>query len=92
MPIEQEAGQIGPVDLLLMPIDGVYTIDPAQAVQTAERLKPGITIPMHYKTSKCGLPLAKVEDFTSEKSQPLRSLKQANWRSEKKPFRRTPKL
>ncbi len=75
VPIEQEARQIGPVDLLLMPIGGVYTIDPAQAVHTAERLKPGITIPMHYKTSKRGFPLAKVEDFTSEKSHPLRSLK-----------------
>ena len=73
MPIEQEARQIDQVDLLLMPIGGVYTIDPAQAVQTAERSKPGITIPMHYKTSKCGVPLAKVEDFSSEKSQPLRS-------------------
>jgi L-ascorbate metabolism protein UlaG (beta-lactamase superfamily) len=68
VPTEQEAMRIGPVDLLLMPIGGVYTIDPAQAAQTAQRLNPRITIPMHYKTPKCGFPLAKVEDFTSGKA------------------------
>ncbi len=65
---EQEAGQIGPVDVLLMPVGGVYTIDPAQATQTAQRINPKILIPMHYKTSHCGFPLAKVEDFTSGKA------------------------
>lgn len=65
---EQEAGQIGPVDVLLMPVGGVYTIDPAQATQTAQRINPRILIPMHYKTPRCGFPLAKAEDFTSGKS------------------------
>ncbi len=65
---EQEAGQIGPVDVLLMPVGGVYTIDPAQATQTAQRIDPKILIPMHYKTPHCDFPLAKVEDFTSGKA------------------------
>jgi L-ascorbate metabolism protein UlaG (beta-lactamase superfamily) len=68
VPSEQEAKQVGPVDLLLIPIGGVYTIDPAQAAQTTQRLNPRITIPMHYKTPQCGFPLAKVEDFTSGKA------------------------
>lgn len=67
VPDEREAQQIGPVDLLLMPIGGVYTIDPGQAGQTAQRLNPRIIIPMHYKTTRCGFPLAKVEDFASGK-------------------------
>jgi len=67
VPNEQEAKQVGPVDLLLMPVGGVYTIDPVQAGQTAQRLNPRITIPMHYKTPQCGFPLARVEDFTSGK-------------------------
>jgi len=65
---EQEAGQIGPVDVLLMPVGGVYTIDPAQATQTAQEINPKIIIPMHYKTPRCGFPLAKAEDFTSGKA------------------------
>lgn len=67
VPTEQEAKQIGPVDLLLMPIGGVYTIDPAQATQTAQRVKPKIIIPMHFKTPHCGFPLAIVDDFTAGK-------------------------
>jgi len=65
---EQEAKQIGAVDVLLMPVGGVYTIDPLQATQTAQKLSPKIIIPMHYKTPRCGFPLAKVEDFTSGKT------------------------
>jgi L-ascorbate metabolism protein UlaG (beta-lactamase superfamily) len=65
---DAEAKQIGPVDLLLMPVGGVYTIDPAQATQTAQKLTPNIVIPMHYKTPHCGFPLAQVEDFTSGKA------------------------
>jgi L-ascorbate metabolism protein UlaG (beta-lactamase superfamily) len=65
---DPEAKQIGPVDLLLMPVGGVYTIDPNQATQTAQKLSPRIVIPMHYKTPQCGFPLAKVEDFTSGKA------------------------
>ena len=65
---DSEAKQIGPVDLLLMPVGGLYTIDPAQASQTAQKLNPKVVIPMHYKTPHCGFPLAQVEDFTSGKS------------------------
>ncbi len=65
---DQEARPIGPVDVLLMPVGGVYTIDPAQAAQTAQKINPKIIVPMHYKTSHCGFPLAKVEDFTSGKT------------------------
>ncbi len=67
VPTEQEAKQIGPVDLLLLPVGGVYTVDPSQATQTAKRLSPRVTIPMHFKTPQCGFPLANVEDFTKGK-------------------------
>jgi L-ascorbate metabolism protein UlaG (beta-lactamase superfamily) len=65
---EEEARQIGPVDVLLMPVGGVYTIDPAQATQTAQKINPKVIIPMHYKTPHCGFPLARAENFTSGKS------------------------
>ena len=65
---EQEAKQVGPVDVLLIPVGGVYTIDPSQATQTAQKLGPKIIIPMHYKTAHCGFPLAPVGDFTAGKA------------------------
>lgn len=38
------------VDVLLIPVGGVYSIDADEATQIVERLKPSIVIPIHYKT------------------------------------------
>jgi len=54
---------IGPVDLLLLPVGGTYTVDAECAADIAEALKPGLIIPMHYKTDKCDLPISGVNDF-----------------------------
>jgi L-ascorbate metabolism protein UlaG (beta-lactamase superfamily) len=56
--------EMGKVDILLIPIGGVFTIDAALAVKIMNDIKPGITIPMHYKTAKCTFPIGQVEDFT----------------------------
>lgn len=42
--------EIGEVDILLVPVGGVYTVDAAGAAEVMRQLKPAITIPMHYKT------------------------------------------
>lgn len=68
IPTEQQIKQIGTVDLLLLPVGGVYTIDPSQATLTAQKLNPRVIIPMHFKTPRCGFPLASVEEFTQGKS------------------------
>lgn len=60
---KQELTKIGPVDLLLTPVGGTYTIDPTVATQVVSDLNPKITIPMHYKTQKCAFPLNEVDDF-----------------------------
>lgn len=67
IPNEEQLREIGRVDLLFVPVGGVYTIDPVQATKTVEKIQPKIAIPMHYKTSRCGFPLAPVEEFTKEK-------------------------
>lgn len=64
VPTDEQAKQIGPVDLLFIPVGGVYTIDPAQASKTLEKIQPKIAIPMHFKTPRCSFPLAQVEEFT----------------------------
>jgi L-ascorbate metabolism protein UlaG (beta-lactamase superfamily) len=65
---EKELAEIGPVDVLLIPIGGYYTIDPGEATRVAEQIKPKALIPMHFKTKKCGFPIAPVEDFLKGKS------------------------
>jgi L-ascorbate metabolism protein UlaG (beta-lactamase superfamily) len=43
--------QIGPVDVLLIPVGGVYTINGSEAKKVVEQLKPTqYIVPMHYGT------------------------------------------
>ena len=65
---QKELTEIGPVDLLLTPVGGFYTIDAKEAAQIAEAIKPKVLIPMHFKTEKCGFPIAPVEDFLRGKT------------------------
>ena len=51
VPTADQAKLIGKPDVLLLPVGGFYTIDPKQAKETMELLRPTLTIPMHYRTS-----------------------------------------
>jgi L-ascorbate metabolism protein UlaG (beta-lactamase superfamily) len=65
---DKELAEIGPVDLLLIPVGGYFTIDPKEATKVSEQIKPKVLIPMHFKTEKCGFPIAPVDDFLKGKS------------------------
>ena len=65
---DKELAEIGPVDILLIPVGGFFTIDPKEATRVAEQIKPRILIPMHFKTDKCGFSIAPVEDFLKGKT------------------------
>ena len=55
-----------PVNVLLIPVGGNYTIDGAMAKEYVERIMPDVVIPMHYRTKGCDLDIDKVDDFLSE--------------------------
>lgn len=55
-----------PVNVLLIPVGGNYTIDAEQAKEYVDRLMPDIVIPMHYKVKHCELDIDKVEPFLRE--------------------------
>ncbi len=61
---DQQAEKIAPVDILLVPVGGNYTIDARQAVTVVNKLQPKVAIPMHYSTPHLSFPLAPVEEFT----------------------------
>ena len=46
----EQIAAIGPVDVLLVPVGGFFTIDAAGAREVVEQLAPRVVIPMHYKT------------------------------------------
>ncbi|MBI1971402.1 MAG: MBL fold metallo-hydrolase [Candidatus Wildermuthbacteria bacterium] len=59
----QQLELIGDVDILLIPVGGVYTIDAKGAVGIVHQLEPRIVIPMHYAIPKLKFTLAGPEEF-----------------------------
>jgi len=55
------------VDVLFIPIGGVYTIDAKGANEVLGQLEPKIAIPMHYKTPPLRLKIQKEDKFLSGK-------------------------
>jgi L-ascorbate metabolism protein UlaG (beta-lactamase superfamily) len=49
---DAEVKEIGDVDVLFLPVGGFYTFEPDIASRVAAKIKPKVTIPMHFKTSK----------------------------------------
>ena len=47
---KEEILDIGRVDILMIPVGGLYTIDAQNAAKVVEQIDPQIVIPMHYKT------------------------------------------
>jgi L-ascorbate metabolism protein UlaG (beta-lactamase superfamily) len=58
--------EIGAVDVLMVPVGGVSTIDAGAAAEVVRLLQPGIVIPMHYKTEALRFELEPVERFLKE--------------------------
>lgn len=54
---------LGRVDVILVPVGGVFTIDAHQATELVRLVKPRLVIPMHYKTPKLGFSIAGVDEF-----------------------------
>ncbi len=63
----QQIDEISPVDILMLPIGGYYTIDAQQADIVAQSLNPRIILPMHYKTDKTDYPIAVVQPFIKDR-------------------------
>lgn len=40
--------EIGAVDILMIPVGGLYTIDATEAVKVINAIEPSVVIPMHY--------------------------------------------
>jgi len=55
--------KIGPVDIVLVPVGGFFTIDHNEAAAVVESLAPRVVVPMHYKTAKVDFPIAPIDQF-----------------------------
>ena len=62
----EQVEELDNVDVLLLPVGGVSTIDASMAVEVVRQLDPKIVIPMHYKTEALSWELESVEKFLKE--------------------------
>ena len=66
MPTSQMFAELGSVDILMLPVGGVSTIDAAGAAEVMRRLGPKVVIPMHYKTPNIARELHPMDKFLKE--------------------------
>jgi len=60
---EKVAAELKPVDILMVPVGGTFTIDPREAFEVVKLIDPKIAIPMHYWVRGVNLPLQPVDVF-----------------------------
>lgn len=69
----EQVEEIGPVDVLLVPVGGTRTLNGAEAAEVMKQLKATVAIPMHYRTKALGIAgrllFDKVEDFLNAAGQ-----------------------
>ena len=59
----EQLEQIGDVDILMIPVGGVYTISAKEATKIISQLEPKIVIPMHYKIPRLKIKLEELQKF-----------------------------
>jgi L-ascorbate metabolism protein UlaG (beta-lactamase superfamily) len=68
---EATARQLRPVDILMMPVGGFFTVGSDEADSLINSLTPGLVIPMHFKTEGVDFPIAPVDEFLSGRKEVL---------------------
>lgn len=66
---DSEIAEIGPVDVLFLPVGGHWTMEPDEARAMMEKIKPAVIIPMHFETTgtdRVQYPLKPVTDFIKD--------------------------
>jgi L-ascorbate metabolism protein UlaG (beta-lactamase superfamily) len=63
---DEQVEEMGNVDILMLPVGGVSTINAAMAAEIIRKLEPKVVLPMHYKTPKTDRELEPVDNFLKE--------------------------
>ncbi|MDP3697201.1 MAG: MBL fold metallo-hydrolase [Candidatus Taylorbacteria bacterium] len=63
---EHQLEEIGDVDILMIPVGGVYTINYKEAVNIISQIEPKIVIPMHYKIKDLKVDIEGPDKFLKE--------------------------
>jgi len=63
--------KLGTIDVLMIPVGGIYTISAKEAAKIISQIEPKIVIPMHYKIPKLKVKLESLDDFLKIMGQKL---------------------
>ena len=66
VPTQSQVEALSDIDVLLVPVGAVSTINAAQAAEVISLLEPRLVIPMHYKTKALEVKLDSVSKFLKE--------------------------
>ncbi len=62
----EQLEQIGEIDILMIPVGGIYTINAAEAIKIISQIEPKITIPMHYQIPNLKIRLDRIDNFLKQ--------------------------
>jgi len=62
----EQVEEIDDVDVLLLPVGGVSTINASMAAEVIRQIEPKVVVPMHYKTPALNRELGLVDKFLRE--------------------------
>jgi L-ascorbate metabolism protein UlaG (beta-lactamase superfamily) len=66
VPTDAQVNELGAVDVLFVPVGGVYTVDAAGAVEVIEKIGPRVAVPMHYRVGGLKLAIAPLSEFSKK--------------------------
>ena len=55
--------ELQPIDVLFIPVGGVFTIDGKQARELIGILKPKVAVPMHFRIGGLSMSIHTINDF-----------------------------
>jgi L-ascorbate metabolism protein UlaG (beta-lactamase superfamily) len=60
---DEQLAALGRVDVLFVPVGGIYTVDGPQAAEIIDQVNPRFAIPIHFKTPALSFQLHGIEPF-----------------------------
>jgi L-ascorbate metabolism protein UlaG (beta-lactamase superfamily) len=66
VPIQSQVEDLSAVDVLLIPVGGLHTIDASKATEVISLIEPHLVVPMHYKTPVEKAKLQTLDKFIKE--------------------------
>ncbi len=66
IPSDELIERLGEIDILFIPVGGVFTIDAKEALEICKKIKTRVIVPMHYKIEGLSLPIERLEKFLEQ--------------------------